>query len=144
MKIIPVLLLLFSGVTLAEVEFMTSKETESADLPFSDAVRVGDVIYLSGQLGIPPGKEVKLIEGGIEAETHQIFANMKRILEANGSSLDRVFKCTVMMGDIAEWPDFNKIYVTYFPGKKPARSAFGASGLALGGAVEIECWAAAN
>ena len=82
------------------------------------------------------------MEGGIEAETHQIFANIKRILEENGSSLDKVFKCTVMMSDIAEWPKFNEIYVTYFTGNKPARSAFGANGLALGGAVEMECWAA--
>ena len=124
-----------------DVEYLTSPETEAANLPFSDAVRVGDVLVLSGQLGIPPGPDVRLVEGGIRAETHQIFANIKRILEANGSSLDKVFKCTVMLDDIAEWPKFNEIYVTYFPGNKPARSAFGADGLALGGAVEMECWA---
>ena len=64
---------------------------------------------------------MKLAEGGIEAETHQIFANMKGILEANNSSLDKIFKCTVMMDDIALWPKFNEVYVTYFPGDKPAR-----------------------
>jgi len=137
-----IFLLLSTGAVRAEtqVEYLTSKETESLGLPFSDAVRVGDVLVLSGQLGIPPGT-LELVDGGIEAETHQIFANIKRILEQNGSSLDKVFKCTVMMDDIAEWPKFNEIYVTYFPGNKPARSAFGANGLALGGAVEMECWA---
>jgi reactive intermediate/imine deaminase len=144
MKILLLALLLASaGLASAhtEVEYLTSKDTEKLGLPFSDAVRVGDVLVLSGQLGIPPGT-LALVEGGIEAETHQIFANITRILEENGSSLDKVFKCTVMMDDIAEWPKFNEIYVTYFPGNKPARSAFGANGLALGGAVEMECWAA--
>jgi enamine deaminase RidA (YjgF/YER057c/UK114 family) len=69
------------------------------------------------------------------------MANIQRILEANGSALDRIVKCTVMMADMAEWPKLNEIYVTYFPGPKPARSAFGAAGLALGAQVEIECWA---
>ena len=102
--------------------------------------RRGDVLVLSGQMGFPPGK-LELVEGGITAQTHQIFTNIKAILEANNSSLDRVFKCTVMMGDISEWPKFNEVYVTYFSGDKPARSAFGANGLALGGSVEMECWA---
>lgn len=126
-----------------DVSYLVSDEAAAMNLPFSEAVRVGDVIILSGQLGTVQG-EMKLVEGGIVAETHQIFANIKRVLEANDSSLKNVFKCTVMMRDISEWPKFNEIYVTYFPGDKPARSAFGANGLALGGAVEMECWAVAN
>lgn len=108
-------------------------------LPFSAAVRVGDMLYLSGQMGIGP--DVKLVPGGIEAETRQTMENIKRVLEQHGSSLDRVVKCTVMMADMAEWPKMNAIYVSYFPKHLPARSAFGASGLALGGRVEIECMA---
>ena len=134
------LLLLAFTISAAEVEYLNSEATASMELPFSDAVRVGDVIILSGQLGTMPG-ELRLVEGGIEGETHQIFANINRILEQQGSSLDKVFKCTVMMEEIGEWPAFNEIYVTYFPGSKPARSAFGADGLALGAAVEMECWA---
>ena len=134
------LMLLAFTVSAAEVEYLNSEATASIELPFSDAVRVGDVIILSGQLGTMPG-ELRLVEGGIAAETHQIFANINRILEQQGSSLDKVFKCTVMMEEIGEWPAFNEIYVTYFPGNKPARSAFGADGLALGAAVEMECWA---
>lgn len=134
------LLLAVTPIHALEVEYLNGESSEALGLPFSEAVAVGDVIILSGQLGTTPG-ELKLVKGGIAAETHQIFANIRRILERHGSSLEKVFKCTVMMEDIAEWPAFNDIYVTYFPGNKPARSAFGADGLALGAAVELECWA---
>ena len=107
-------------------------------LPFSAAVRVGNVLYVSGQMGTIEGK-LELVKGGIEAETRQTLANMKAILERHGSSLDRVVKCTVMMADMSEWPAMNAIYVEHFPLHLPARSAFGASALALGGRVEIEC-----
>ena len=107
-------------------------------LPFSAAVRVGNMLYLSGQMGTND-KGNQLVPGGIEAETRRTFTNMKAILERHGSSLDRVVKCTVMMADMSEWPAMNAIYVQHFPLHLPARSAFGASGLALGGRVEIEC-----
>jgi reactive intermediate/imine deaminase len=123
-----------------EVEYLASDRAKSLNLPFSEAVRVGDMLYLSGQLGNLPGT-LDLAPGGIEGQTRQVMANIQRILEANGSALDRIVKCTVMMADMAEWPKLNEIYVTYFPGPKPARSAFGAAGLAVGARVEIECWA---
>jgi reactive intermediate/imine deaminase len=107
-------------------------------LPFSAAVRVGNMLYLSGQMGTND-KGNQLVPGGIEAETRRTLANMKVILERHGSSLDRVVKCTVMMADMSEWPAMNAVYVQHFPLHLPARSAFGASGLALGGRVEIEC-----
>ena len=107
-------------------------------LPFSAAVRVGNMLYLSGQMGTND-KGNQLVPGGIEAETRRTLANMKAILERHGSSLDRVVKCTVMMVDMSEWPAMNAVYVQHFPLHLPARSAFGASGLALGGRVEIEC-----
>ena len=107
-------------------------------LPFSAAVRVGNVLYLSGQMGTIESR-LELVNGGIEAETRQTLANIKAILERHGSSLDRVVKCTVMMADMSEWPAMNAIYVEHFPHHLPARSAFGASALALGGRVEIEC-----
>jgi len=123
------------------MEFISSHGTRAAGLPFSDAVRVGDVLYLSGQLGIVPGK-MELAPGGIEGQTRQMMEHIARILNANGLSFDDVFKCLVMMKDMNEWATFNKIYLTYFkPDRLPARSAFGASGLALGAAVEMECWA---
>ena len=106
-------------------------------LPFSAAVRVGNMLYLSGQMGTD--ESTTLVTGGIEAETRQTLANMKAILERHGSSLDHVVKCTVMMADMAEWPAMNAVYVQHFPLHLPARSAFGAAALALGGRVEIEC-----
>jgi len=120
------------------VKFLTSDR--SADLPFSEAVRAGDWLILSGQIGIDP-ETGALPPGGIKAETKQTMDNIKRILEKYGSSMDQVVKCMVMLEDISEWGDMNEVYVTYFPSHKPARSAFGTSGLAMGARLEIECWA---
>jgi len=126
------------------MQFYTSPAMAGANLPFSQAVRVGDVLYLSGALGNVPGKR-ELVAGGIEAETHQTMENIGAVLKANGLSFDDVFKCAVMLADMNKWGDFNKIYVTYFkPGRLPARSAFGANGLALGAQVELECMAYAG
>ena len=111
----------------------------ATSLPFSAAVRVGNMLYVSGQMGTDAS--LKIVSGGIEAETRQTLANMKAILERHGSSLDRVVKCMVMMADMSEWPAMNAIYVQHFPNHLPARSAFGAASLALGGRVEIECTA---
>ena len=119
-----------------EPQFLTSPAMEA--LPFSEAVRVGDLLFLSGQIGNRPGT-LDLAPGGIEAETRQTLQNIKATLERHGSSMDRVVKCTVFMTDIIEWGQMNEIYVQYFPGSKPARSALGSSGLALGARVEIEC-----
>ena len=111
-------------------------------LPFSDAVRVGDVLWLSGQLGI--GTDGKLPDG-VEAQTKQALENIGGILKRAGLGYTDVFHCTAMLKDMADWPAMNKVYVTYFPeGKRPARSAFGASGLALGALIELECQAYAG
>ena len=111
-------------------------------LPFSSAVRVGDLLILSGQIGNTP--DGKLPEG-IEAQTRQAMENIGAILKGQGLAFGDVAKCTVMLDDMKDWPAFNKVYVTYFPdGKFPARSAFGADGLALGALVEVECWAHAR
>ena len=125
------------------VEHLNSGRVLPAHLPFSEAVRVGDTIFLSGQMGIVPGT-MTLAPGGVRAETRQALDNLRTILEAHGLSLRHVVRCTVMLADIAEWPAFNEVYREYFEAPYPARSAFGASGLALGGRVEIECVAAAR
>jgi 2-iminobutanoate/2-iminopropanoate deaminase len=114
----------------------------SADLPFSAAARVGSTLYLSGQLGTDTAG--RLVPGGIGPETAQALANIRTLLEAQGSGMDRVVKCTAMLADIAEWGAMNQEYVRHFPGKRPARSAFGTSGLALGARVELECLAVAG
>lgn len=105
-------------------------------LPFSEAVRVGPMLYLSGQMGVDAN--ARLVPGGIEAETRQILANVRAVLERHGTSMTSVVKCLVMLADMAEWPAMNKVYLEFFSEPLPARSAFGASGLALGGRVEIE------
>jgi 2-iminobutanoate/2-iminopropanoate deaminase len=108
-------------------------------LPFSAAVRVGPMIYLSGQLGTD--STGRLVAGGIGPETVQALANVRALLAAQGSGMDRVVKCTAMLADIAEWPAMNVEYARQFPAGFPARSAFGTSGLALGARVELECMA---
>ncbi len=115
-------------------------DDSSQDLPFSDAVRVGNMLYLSGSIGNLPGG-LDLVEGGIQAEARQAMDNIKATLEKYGSSMEEVVKCTVMLADIGEWGAFNEVYVTYFPGHKPARSAFGTTGLAAGARTEVECMA---
>ena len=108
-------------------------------LPFSSAVRVGDMLYLSGQIG---NKADGTLPAGIEAQSRQVMDNIGAVLKSAGLGFGDVVKCTVMIDDIKQWGDFNKVYVTYFPdGKFPARSAFGADGLALGALIEVECWA---
>ncbi|HUG39311.1 MAG TPA: RidA family protein [Longimicrobiales bacterium] len=108
--------------------------------PFSEAVRVGDILYLSGKIGTVPGRG--LAEGGVQAETRAALDAIKAALERYGSSMERVFKCLVILTDMADFGAMNEVYTSYFPGDKPARSAFAASGLAAGARVEIECVAA--
>ena len=120
------------------IEFLAPGD--SSPYPFSPAVRAGGFLFVSGQIGAKmENGAMRLVPGGIEAETRQTMDNIRDILTRNGSSLDRVTKCTVMIADMSEWPRMNAVYATYFPGPKPARSALGANGLALGARVEIEC-----
>jgi reactive intermediate/imine deaminase len=120
------------------VEFLNSGKVTPTTLPFSEAVRVGKTLYLSGQIGVRPGLE-QLVPGGIEAEARQTLENIRTTLETHGYTLGDVVKCTVMLADIAEWAAFNAVYRTFFSPPYPARSAFGATGLALGARVEVEC-----
>jgi 2-iminobutanoate/2-iminopropanoate deaminase len=123
------------------VEYLTSAATVSIDLPFSEAVRVGNMLYLSGAIGNVPGKK-QLVSGGITAETKQAMENIKSVLERNGSSMDRIVKCQIMLADMQDWQAMNEVYLTYFSNNKlPARSSMGVKGLALNARVEIECMA---
>ena len=138
-KTLAVAVLLSSQVAHAgEVEVEHYPVREDIQLPFSEAVRVGHMLYLSGQLGYD-AETSKLVEGGIAAETGKTMENIKATLEKHGSSMAEVVKCTVFLADIKEWAAMNEVYVTYFPTNPPARSALGSSGLALGARTEIEC-----
>lgn len=106
--------------------------------PFSLAVRAGDFVYVSGQMGTGPNGLVP----GFDAQSRLAMDNIAAVLKGMNLSMDNVVKCTVMIADMGKWGDFNKIYTTYFkPDRLPARSAFGANGLALGGEIEVECMA---
>lgn len=115
----------------------------SSGLPLSPAVRVGNMLYLSGQIGIVPGT-VQLADTGIAGQTRQTFENIKAVLSYAGSSLERVVKCTVYLVDMRDYAKMNDVYASYFPKDPPARSTVAGSGLALGARVEIECMATAG
>ncbi len=123
-----------------DVEYKVSPLFAEMNLPFSDAVRVGNMLYLSGQLGLNP-ETMQLVEGGIGPETRQTLENIRATLERSGATLDNLVKCTIFVADIAEWPAMNEVYATFFSDHFPARAAFGANGLALGARVEIDCFA---
>ena len=125
----------------ADVRFFPLPGEDGRTLPFSDAVQVGDLIFLAGKLGNIPGTR-ELAPGGIEGETRQAMENIRATLLRLGASMDDVVKCTVFLADIDEWAAMNAVYVSYFPKHRPARSALGVSGLALGARTEIECIAA--
>jgi reactive intermediate/imine deaminase len=125
-----------------DVEYLQAPGTEDRNLPFSSAVRVGNTLYLSGSIGVIPGT-MDLAAGGIQGETRQTLENISQTLETFGSSMDNVVKCTVFLADMAEWGAMNEVYRTFFR-NPPARSALGASGLALDSRVEIECIAVVN
>jgi reactive intermediate/imine deaminase len=133
---------LFSANAMAvSIEVLGADTTKRLNLPFSEAVAVGDLLFVSGQIGSKPG-ELKLVEGGVQAETRQAMANIIAILEKYGSGVNKIAKCTIFLGDMSEWGEMNVAYIEALGDHRPARSALGASGLALGGSVEIECIAA--
>lgn len=109
-----------------------------AGLPFSEGIAVGDLVFLSGQLGTFPGK-LELNNATREAEFHQVMDNIVATLAANGMTTKNVVKCLVMLADMKDWQAFNEVYLTYFEAPYPARSALGATGLAFGARAEVEC-----
>lgn len=105
--------------------------------PFSEAVRVDNMLYLSGEIGTDA--KGRLVEGGIAAEAKQIMDNIGMKLARHGSSWDRVVQCTVALADIKDWPAFNEVYRGYFKRHFPARMAYATGGLALGARAEVQC-----
>lgn len=143
MKQLLVLLTLASLAACAEadkptqIEWLNPPGTDISNRPYSTAVRVDNMLYVSGALGVIPGTGT-LAEGGIQGETRQTLENISASLKMFGSSMDRVVKCTVFLADIEEWGAMNEVYITFFP-NKPARSAVGDVGLGLDARIEIEC-----
>jgi len=105
--------------------------------PYSQGVRAGDFLFVSGQIALDPATGA-LVEGGIEAQTRRALTNLAAILEAGGSSLDRVVRATVYLVDLGDFEAMNREYASFFPGDKPARVCFEASRLPRGSRVEID------
>ncbi len=124
----------------SEIIFHKSHEPSRANVPFSDAVETDDLLFLTGQIG-KDHKKGKLVSGGIEAETKQTIENIKAVLEHHNLAIDNVVKCTVILKDINDFKAFNSVYIHYFK-KKPARTTFAASDLAVGARIEIDVIAA--
>ena len=116
--------------------FHPSHEPKKANTPFSDVVQVGDLFFLSGQIGMDHSTRV-LVEGGITAETTQVLENIKEVLAQHDMTMDNVVKALVILDDIEDFAAFNAIYTQYLP-QKPARTTFAAEALAAGAKIEIE------
>ena len=133
---------LLAGCATAPV-YQTLPERRALNTPYSDAVRAGGLLFLSGTVGVAPGTRT-LVPGGVVAETRQALENIKINLDAHGSSMDRVVKCSVFLADINDFEAMNGVYRQFFPLNKPARTTVGVAALPLGARVEIECVAAAR
>ena len=126
---------------MSEPEYLARATLGGRPLPFSSAVRIGDILYLSGQMGF---RDDGTLAEGMEGQARQALENIRAVLQSAGLGFSDVFHCTVMLADMAPWAAFNAVYLEYFSDPLPTRSAFGASGLALGGLVELECQAYAG
>jgi 2-iminobutanoate/2-iminopropanoate deaminase len=116
---------------------ITSDKAPKAIGPYSVAIRTGDLVFTSGQLGLDPTTGI-LVPGGIEAETRQALTNIHNVLADAGSGLDRVVKTIVFLKDMAEFAKMNAVYAEFFTENPPARSTVQAAALPKDGAVEIE------
>ncbi len=112
---------------------------DGGNYPFSEAVRVGDTLYMSGQIGFKDGK---LVKGGVKAEAKQAIANINSTLLKYGYQKSDIIKCMVMLTDMDDFDEFNKVYKAELAKPYPVRSAFGVAELAAGASVEVECIAA--
>lgn len=142
---ITILLLSFQVVRAQEtsgVIFHTSHEIKKQTAPFSDAVEVGSLFFLAGQIGMDHSTRT-MVEGGLKAETEQAIQNIREVLKQHGLSLEQVVKCTVILSTMDDFTAFNEVYTKHFT-KKPARTTFAAAGLARNAKVEIDVIAAKN
>lgn len=125
-----------------KLEVISTNEAPAAIGPYSQAIKLGGLLFTSGQ--IPLDASGALIEGGIEEQTHQVFRNLKAVLEASGATFQDVVKATVFMKDMNQFATVNGIYASYFGDHKPARSAVEVARLPKDVLVEIEVIASTN
>jgi 2-iminobutanoate/2-iminopropanoate deaminase len=118
-------------------EIVSTTEAPAAIGPYSQAVRVGELVYTAGQIPLVPGTG-KLIEGDIKLQTRQVMQNLSHVLVAAGSSLEHVVKTTIFLADLADFAAVNEIYGSFFKSDPPARSTVQVSALPLSARIEIE------
>jgi 2-iminobutanoate/2-iminopropanoate deaminase len=118
-------------------KIVSTEKAPKAIGPYSQAVRIENLVYTAGQIGLDPAS-MEIVEGGVEAQTRQVFANLKAVLEAAGSGLKYVIKTTVFLKEMGDFAAMNAIYAEHFPENPPARSTVAVAGLPKGGLVEIE------
>jgi len=118
-------------------KIITTEKAPGAVATYSQSVQAGELLFVSGQIGLSP-ETGKFVGGGIEEQTRQTLNNLLAILEAAGTTKDKLVKCTVLLADIEDFKAMNKVYAEFFPENPPARAAFAAAGLPLGALVEID------
>ena len=118
-------------------EAVRSDAAPKAIGPYEQGILVGGFLFTAGQIPLDP-KTGNLVEGGIVAQTRQVLENLKAVLEAGGSSLDRVIKATVFLRNMADFPAMNEVYAEYFGASKPARSTVAVADLPRGALIEID------
>ena len=118
-------------------EIVSTTNAPAAIGPYSQAVRVGDLVYTAGQLPLVPGTG-KLVEGDIKLQTRQVMQNLSQVLAAAGSSLAQVVKTTIFLADLADFAAVNEVYGGFFKSDPPARSTVQVSALPLGARIEVE------
>jgi len=121
------------------IEHLTFSEGPKKVAPFSHAVRAGELLYITGQMPTLKNDNTKLVQGGIEEQTHQVMKNLIEVLSAAGSSIDKVVFARVYLVNFGDFEKMNKVYASYFKREKlPARTCIGVTGLAVGASVEID------
>lgn len=118
-------------------QIIATENAPAAVGPYSQAVRVGDLVYTAGQIALDPAS-MTLVQGDVQAQAEQVLTNLQAVLEAAESSLDNVVKTTVFLVDMGDYKAVNEVYARYFSNAKPARSAVAVAALPLGAQVEIE------
>lgn len=118
-------------------EIIHTDQAPAAVGPYSQAVRVGDLLFTAGQIGLDPAVG-KMVSDDVAAQTERVLQNLTAIVQAAGSSMEQVVKCTVFLMDMADFAAMNEVYGRFFPQNPPARSTVQVSGLPLGARVEIE------
>ena len=126
-----------------DIEHLSFSSGPQKVAPFSHAVRAGDYLFVTGQMPTLKNDNTKLVDGGIEAQTHQVMKNLLEVLNAAGSSLEKVIFARVYLVNFGDFDKMNSIYASYFATDKlPARTCIGVTGLAVGASVEIDFIAA--